>query len=35
MDESIESQQPLFQVGTNEQSVRAPFSPFGLGPQER
>ena len=27
MDESIESQQPLFQVGTNEQSVRAPFSP--------
>ena len=34
MDELIESRQPLFQAGTNEQPVRAPLSPFGLGPQE-
>jgi len=34
MDESIESQQPLLQAGTNEHSARASFTPFGLGPQE-
>src|SRR5438034_8759400 len=34
MDELIESRHPLFQAGKTEQSVRAPLSPVGLGPQE-